>query len=50
MFAKAAGKRSRDDWEEIDDVEELKSVIEAKEVTFRISLNQAMKAVMTVAS
>ena len=33
MFTKAAGKRSRDDWEEVEDVEELKSVIEAKEVT-----------------
>ena len=31
-FTKAAGKRSRDEWEEVDDVEELKSLIEAKEV------------------
>ena len=35
MFTKAAGKRSRDDWDELEDVEELKSVIEAKEVTLR---------------
>ena len=36
MFTKEAGKRSRDDWEEVEDVEELKSVIEAKEVAFCI--------------